>query len=256
MIDAYRPALAAHGLAVVQTFEPSAPDALVLTTSLLHKLRPVARRHLHLPVERPGPQGTPTSTYARRYCSMALPGPRPDEDDDGNAASQPRQELRQQLRPPESPGDRQAAAVETSNREALIGEIHSRFKALHVGEKFYPWASKIVGRPVSQIGDLDYDDLATVNAAPRHRAGGARGPRRAGRPGAARDGAGGGMMDGEPSEMAKIRQWNAARGPPSTSIVLHSPVRPVRRKRNATYRKGCGRSRRSTLPRPRSRRRW
>jgi hypothetical protein len=96
-----------------------------------------------------------TSSIGRALCTCGYKARR--------ESPRPSREEMTKVQRPESPGDRQAAATETTNREALIGEIHARFKALHAGEKFYPWASKLIGRPVSQIGELDYDDLATIN---------------------------------------------------------------------------------------------
>jgi hypothetical protein len=115
-----------------------------------------------------------TSSIGRALCNCGYKARR--------ESPRPSREEMTKVQRPDSAGDRQApvalpgdlhahrfppahprVAPAESNREALIAEVHTRFKALHVGEKFYPWAAKIVGRPVSQISDLEYSDLDVIN---------------------------------------------------------------------------------------------
>jgi hypothetical protein len=84
---ACRPALAKHGLAIVQL--PRSQDGcILLETVLMHKSGEWISDTLALPVSKPDAQGYGSAmTYARRYGLMAVVGIAP-EDDDGNAAVQ------------------------------------------------------------------------------------------------------------------------------------------------------------------------
>ena len=90
VIDAARPALVKHGLAVVQMPEHS-DDALVhLTTRILHSSGQWLEASMSIPVGKPNAHGYGSAiTYARRYAFAAAIGVVADEDDDGNKAAEP-----------------------------------------------------------------------------------------------------------------------------------------------------------------------
>lgn len=87
--EACREALTENGLSVVQTTLP-AEHRVRLVTTLLHTSGEWIRGELIMTPTKPDPQGMGSAlTYARRYALAAMVGVAPD-DDDGNAASQPR----------------------------------------------------------------------------------------------------------------------------------------------------------------------
>lgn len=107
-----QPVLAKHGLAVSQTIGFWATEHGIidtLTTVLVHTSGETIRdtMRLHLVKDDPQAQGSAV-TYARRYAYMSILGLVADEDDDGNAASAPRQ----QSRPAPQSAPRPAAKVE------------------------------------------------------------------------------------------------------------------------------------------------
>ncbi|MET3929837.1 hypothetical protein ABIE51_001724 [Lysobacter sp. OAE881] len=87
-LDAILPALNAAGLCIVQQTHV-AEGVVMLRTLLLHTSGEwIAAEYPILPTK-PDPQGYGSATtYARRYCLMALVSVAP-EDDDGNGASEP-----------------------------------------------------------------------------------------------------------------------------------------------------------------------
>jgi len=91
VVEAVVPALNNAGIAVIQS--PAFDGELVgLTTILLHETGASCTATLHLRPSKLDPQGVGSAiTYARRYALLAMTGAAP-EDDDGNAASGPRQE--------------------------------------------------------------------------------------------------------------------------------------------------------------------
>ena len=81
---AVRKPLAKHGLAVVQTCEPSSRGELRLTTTLLHESGQWISGTESVPVAVPTAQGYGSAlTYARRYGLVAILGVCVDDDDDG-----------------------------------------------------------------------------------------------------------------------------------------------------------------------------
>lgn len=76
-----------HGLAVVQTLEPSDGTEVTVVTTLMHKSGQWIVGKLTMKPEKMNPQGIGSCiTYARRYSLSAIVGIAQD-DDDGNAAS-------------------------------------------------------------------------------------------------------------------------------------------------------------------------
>lgn len=90
VVEAVVPALNDNGIAVMQSpaFDG---DYVALTTVLLHESGSSVSSTLRLRPSKMDPQGVGSAvTYARRYALLALSGAAP-EDDDGNAASGPRE---------------------------------------------------------------------------------------------------------------------------------------------------------------------
>jgi hypothetical protein len=89
-IDAVQDALNANGIALLQQTREDATGVTVETVLLHESGESWASGPLHVPAAKQDPQGYGSAlTYARRYSLMAACGIAP-EDDDGNAASQPR----------------------------------------------------------------------------------------------------------------------------------------------------------------------
>ena len=89
VVKTVQPVLSKHGLAVVQTMEPSNTGVCVVTT-LLHSSGQFISSCLHMTPVKNDPQGIGSCiTYARRYCLSAILGVVSEDDDDGNAASAP-----------------------------------------------------------------------------------------------------------------------------------------------------------------------
>jgi hypothetical protein len=91
--EAIRTSLCENGLSVVQSFDPELDTDIglvQLTTTLLHNSGEWISGTLTMKPVKNDPQGMGSAiTYARRYALAALVGVAPEEDDDGNAASQP-----------------------------------------------------------------------------------------------------------------------------------------------------------------------
>lgn len=94
--EACRAQLSKNGLSVTQGFSHDSGHTLIITT-LLHSSGQWIRSILPVDPQQKTPQGMGSAiTYMRRYALSAIVGVAPDDDDDGNAAS-------------EKPAQRQAA---------------------------------------------------------------------------------------------------------------------------------------------------
>ena len=112
--DAVIPVLARHGLAVLQ-LPCEMDDAPSLTTLLMHTSGEWVETCVKLRPAKLDPQGIGSAlTYHRRYDLQSLAGVAADDDDDGNAASQP---ARQQPQPAPRPASE--AGPEKLNNLAL-----------------------------------------------------------------------------------------------------------------------------------------
>lgn len=90
IVESTREALHRNGLAVVQTFGQTDGTYIDLTTTLLHESGEWMSGTITVRPTKPDPQGLGSAaTYARRYAYSAILGIVTDDDDDGNAASQP-----------------------------------------------------------------------------------------------------------------------------------------------------------------------
>lgn len=93
VINAIKPALNDAGIMFMQTPSPSDPGSLALTTRLVHESGEWMEDTATVPLPKNDPQGYGSAmTYARRYSLAAITGLYQD-DDDGHAASVPRQEM-------------------------------------------------------------------------------------------------------------------------------------------------------------------
>ena len=119
-LEAVNDALLTHGIAVYQeTFDVQ--DGVTVETCFLHESGETLRMgKLHVPAAKHDPQGYGSAlTYARRYSLMAACGIAA-EDDDGNAANQPRKPMAPPQPKPANPLDAvvQKAAAEPAESVA------------------------------------------------------------------------------------------------------------------------------------------
>lgn len=106
VVEATVPALNSAGIGVIQAPEFNG-DMVSVTTIFIHESGASLTGVLKLRPSKLDPQGVGSAiTYARRYSLLAMTGAAP-EDDDGNAASGPRQDRHRE--PPAAPGPSAAA---------------------------------------------------------------------------------------------------------------------------------------------------
>jgi len=85
-----RPALARHGLAVIASAPSDDGNALRVETMLVHASGEWLSNEVSIPLAKKDPQGAGAAvTYGRRFGLSSLLSLTSEEDDDGNAASQP-----------------------------------------------------------------------------------------------------------------------------------------------------------------------
>lgn len=103
VVEAVVPALNAAGIGVMQ-FPAFDGETVSITTVFLHESGASVTGTLGLRPSKSDPQGVGSATtYGRRYSLLAMTGTAP-EDDDGNAASGPRQDYRRDEPPRRTPG--------------------------------------------------------------------------------------------------------------------------------------------------------
>jgi len=118
-IDAVQDALNSNGIALLQQTREDATGVTVETVLLHESGESWASGPLHVPAAKQDPQGYGSAlTYARRYSLMAACGIAP-EDDDGNAASKPRQQPEPAGMSPQNVADWQAFISESADVESL-----------------------------------------------------------------------------------------------------------------------------------------
>lgn len=161
--EAARDTLAKHGLAVVQTMQPTDGKAHVRTT-LLHKSGEWIAGELVMPLDRNGgPQGMGSAiTYARRYSLSAIIGIVTEEDDDAEAAQGRGKAAQAKVKQ-----QRQEAAA--SNPDPMSDAQRKRMFAM--AREIMPDASRedvlmtissIVGRHIESSNALTKDEVALV----------------------------------------------------------------------------------------------
>ena len=124
VVEAVVPALNKAGIGVMQ-FPEFDGDWVSVTTTLMHETGASVTGTLRLRPSKADPQGVGSAiTYGRRYSLLAMTGAAP-EDDDGQAASGPRQEPRQTRReePQESAAVQAAGvAIDLCDSEAVLAK--------------------------------------------------------------------------------------------------------------------------------------
>ena len=124
IMDAVRPVLARHGLAVLQGVVHPETDAdgrlrgITVETRLIHASGEWVGNTVVMPVGKPDAQGSGGAiTYGRRYGISALLAIATDDDDDGNAASAaPAKANAPRQAPPPAAGQRLHESVPTTPR--------------------------------------------------------------------------------------------------------------------------------------------
>lgn len=149
VVEAVVPALNAAGIGVIQASDFDG-DMVTVTTVLLHESGSSVTSSLRLRPSKQDPQGVGSATtYGRRYNLLAMTGAAPD-DDDGAAASGPREKPSQVAPKPPTLAERADRFVTTLKSLASADER----------EKAYKLASKL-------LADLDASDperLAEIEA--------------------------------------------------------------------------------------------
>ena len=153
-LDAVRPVLAKHGLAIVQSTDMNG-DMMMLTTRLLHSsgqwiesVYPVAR----FPAQHQ--QIGSALTYSRRYSLFALAGVAgTDDDDDGNDAS--KEKITPVIRDMKAPSD-------------LIGEGYAR--AEEGPEALKAWWTGLTPADRKLVGQENLADMKEFAANPQKEA--------------------------------------------------------------------------------------
>ena len=129
VVEATVPALNSAGIGVIQA--PEFDGELVsVTTIFIHESGASLTGVLRLKPSKTDPQGVGSAiTYARRYSLLAMTGAAP-EDDDGNAASGPRQDRRE---PPASQGP--SAAAQHAADQLRMAKTKDEFSHFWNGQK-------------------------------------------------------------------------------------------------------------------------
>ena len=131
VVEGVIPALNKAGVGLMQ-FPAYDGDMVSVTTTMLHESGSSVSATLHMRPSKSDPQGIGSAiTYARRYALLAMTGAAP-EDDDGNAASGPRQEsrptpLRTEPKPPtlNERADRLVASLKAVDTAAALTKAFS-----------------------------------------------------------------------------------------------------------------------------------
>jgi hypothetical protein len=118
-VEAVIDALHQHGIALMQKTEPSERGVKIQTVLIHESGETIDSGWLEVPASKQDPQGYGSAlTYARRYSLMAACGIAP-EDDDGNAASKPKPDLR--IAPAKEVADRLPITAEQKARVERVG---------------------------------------------------------------------------------------------------------------------------------------
>ena len=120
MWEACRAPLNSNGLSVIQMPADAGPERVGLTSMLLHTSGQYIACTYSTKLQQDNAQGVGSAlTYLRRYGLSALVGIVADEDDDGNAASAPRQQSTQ-------PASFQQPAAQPQNGHATGGKASDK----------------------------------------------------------------------------------------------------------------------------------
>jgi hypothetical protein len=170
VIDTIRPGLQEAGLVFLQAPGLIADNKLSLTTRLLHAASGQwIQSTMQAPLQKQDPQATGSAcTYLSRYSLMAILGVPPSEDDDGNAASAPRQIERPA--PPRTNGH--TAAVDRTASEGTASQRMAREMSARLWKVSGEEAVKLITTEPTfrqQFRDLDAEDAERVGALIRER---------------------------------------------------------------------------------------
>jgi hypothetical protein len=152
--------------------EPAALDEAVVWAGVWFDANEAHPRATGLASERRGGQGANQTAHLENCETSAIgralanAGYKARRD-----APRPSREEMTKAQQAESRGDQRAAqqppaehaSPGKSEREDLIGQVHTLFKELHAGDKFYPWAGGILKRDVAGISDLEFADLRALH---------------------------------------------------------------------------------------------
>jgi hypothetical protein len=133
VVEAVVPALNAAGIGVIQSASNDG-EMVGITTTLLHESGSSVTGTLHLRPSKSDPQGVGSAiTYGRRYSLLAMTGAAP-EDDDGQAASGPREapQTREPVKPVTPTLAERANRLEAAMR-AKVGDPDAVQKAFDLG---------------------------------------------------------------------------------------------------------------------------
>lgn len=153
VVEGVVPALNAAGVMVLQC--PGYDGEYVsVATTFLHETGASVTSTLHMRPSKSDPQGIGSAiTYARRYALLSMAGGAP-EDDDGNAASGPRNEPRPEARrvEPAAPTlkDRADRLEATLRGVGTVSELDKAFK--------------LASALCAELSDKDPERLATIEA--------------------------------------------------------------------------------------------
>jgi len=117
ILDATRPVLSKHGLALSQ--EPCFEDGMAgVVTRIIHTSGESRESKLLLPLRDQSAQGVGSClSYARRYAAAAVLGIASDEDDDGQQASTPANASKPVIAKPVIPSKKDVPVVSMAKRE-------------------------------------------------------------------------------------------------------------------------------------------
>lgn len=153
--DACRKALADNGLSIVQMPTDSADGRVALTTVLLHTSGEYIGTTFSTRLQQDSAQGVGSAlTYLRRYALASIVGIVADEDDDGNAASQPRQQPQTQSAPAETNGNGHATEPLASDKQKKM--LFAIWHKQNYEGKLQGWVEETYG--------CDLDALTMKNA--------------------------------------------------------------------------------------------
>jgi hypothetical protein len=167
VLDAVKPALAKHGIAVVQTAALEG-DKVAVETRLIHASGEWLESTLAVKPEDVAPQKIGSAiTYARRYALSCMVGVASEEDDDGNAAqgNHATTQARARPAPPAANGSAHATTKAPASPEARKSDLKARMlKAGVPGAKIAEQLGEWLGRPVDGATVISVDDWMKADA--------------------------------------------------------------------------------------------
>lgn len=156
VVEGVIPALNNAGVGVMQ-FPAFNGELVGVTTTLIHESGSSVTATLHLRPSKSDPQGVGSAvTYGRRYSLLAITGSAP-EDDDGNAASGPRQAPRDA--PPPQTRHEAPTPPTLAERSAAFEKRLTVAKSQEELRKAYALGSKLC----AELDDKDPERLVEVN---------------------------------------------------------------------------------------------